>query len=211
MLIVAAAFRTSTALASAYGMAVTVAMSIDGLLAAFIAARWCWCKHKFWLIAPGLLLMGGLFVVDLFLIAACALKVLVGAWLPLAIAVVVFTLMTTWARGCQLLLASIQGDIPPLRPFITWLAGEDTQRTGRTAVYLVSHAGTVPRSLLSNLKHNKVQVRCCGPPCEVCWHCASARESRRCSTETSNTAYLGVPGVLQCNLFIVGQTESNKS
>jgi KUP system potassium uptake protein len=158
VLVVAAAFRTSTALASAYGMAVTVAMAIDGLLAGFIAARWCWRRHQYWLIAPGLVLMGGLLIVDLLLIAACALKFLSGAWLPLAIAVVVFTLMTTWAKGCELLLASIQGEIPPMRPFIAWLAGEDTQRTCRTAVYMVSHAGTVPRSLLSNLKHNKVQV-----------------------------------------------------
>ncbi len=157
-MVVAAAFRTSTALASAYGMAVTVAMAIDGLLAGYIAARWCWSRRRYWLIPPGLVLMGGFLVIDLLLIAACARKFLGGAWLPLAIAVVVFTIMTTWARGGELLLASIQGEIPPMRPFIAWLAGEDTQRTARTAVYMVSHASTVPRSLLSNLKHNRVQV-----------------------------------------------------
>jgi KUP system potassium uptake protein len=108
--------------------------------------------------APTLTLMGGLLTVDLLLIAACSLKFLDGAWFPLAVGVVVFVFMATWSRGSDLLLAHIKAETPAMRPFIAWLAAEELPRAGRTAIYAVSDVDTAPRSLLSNLKHNRVQV-----------------------------------------------------
>ena len=156
---VTAAFGTSASLAAAYGMSVTMTMAIDGLLTAFVSVRWFWHRGLYWPMAPMLTLMGSILTLDVLLIAACSLKFVQGAWFPLAVGLVLFVLMTTWSRGGDLLLASIQANAPAARPFIEWLAKEEMQRTERTAVYAVSDMGTVPRSLLSNLKHNRVQVR----------------------------------------------------
>ena len=156
---VTAAFGKSASLAAAYGMSVTMTMAIDGLLTSFVTVRWCWHHNLYWPMAPMMTLMSGILTLDVLLIAACSLKFVEGAWFPLVVGLVLFVLMTTWSRGGDLLLASIQDETPPARPFIAWLAKEEMQRTERTAVYAVSDMGTVPRSLLSNLKHNRVQVR----------------------------------------------------
>ena len=156
---VTAAFGTSASLASAYGMSVTLTMMIDGLLTAFVNLRWCYHKDRYWPVAPMLLLMGSLLTLDVLLIAACALKFVDGAWFPLVVGLVLFVFMSTWSRGADLLLASIQTETPQLQPFVAWLAGQDMQRAVRAAVFAVADAGNVPRALLSNLKHNRVQVR----------------------------------------------------
>ncbi len=114
-----------------------------------------------------LLLMGGLLALDVLLIAACAHKFLDGAWFPLAVGALVLFFMATWSRGSELLFASIRAETPAVRPFVATLAGEAMPRAARTAVYAVADADSAPRSLLSNLKHNCVQVhrRERGPIC----------------------------------------------
>ncbi len=122
------------------------------------AARRYWHNGLYWPMVPTIVLMGSLLTVDLLLIAACSLKFLDGAWFPLVVGVVVFIFMATWSRGSDLLLASIKAETPAMRPFIAWLAAEEMPRANRTAVYAVSDVDTAPRSLISNLKHNRVQV-----------------------------------------------------
>ena len=161
---VTAAFGKSASLAAAYGMSVTMTMAIDGLLTSFVTVRWCWHHNLYWPMAPMMTLMSGLLTVDFLLIAACSLKFVDGAWLPLAVGLVLFVLMSTWSRGGDLLLKTIQDETPPIGPFISWLAKEEMQRTERTAVFAVMDGGTVPRALLSNLKHNRVQVDRPGRP-----------------------------------------------
>ena len=158
VVIVTASFARSAALASAYGMSVTMTMAIDCLLTSFVATRWCWHHGTAAPVPPIVCLMGSLLVVDGLLITSCCLKFLDGAWFPLAVGVVCFTLTSTWARGSDLLHAAIRCDSPPVRPFVAWLAGEGLGRSPRTALFAVTEIGIVPRSLLSNLRHNRVQV-----------------------------------------------------
>jgi KUP system potassium uptake protein len=144
------AFRTSSNLTAAYGIAVTGAMFIDTcLLAVVLFSLWRWNR---WL-AGGLLFV--LFAVDTAYFAANLLKVPSGGWFPLAIGVIAFSLLTTWAKGRKLLHRQLkQGDIPiPL--FIRSAAGSAARVPG-TAVFMTSQADGVPHALLHNLKHNKV-------------------------------------------------------
>ncbi len=103
--------------------------------------------------------MGSLLALETLLIAACAHKFLDGAWFPLAVGALVLFVMATWSHGSELLLASIRAETPPVRPFVARLAAEEMPRANRTAVYAVADVESAPRSLLSNLKHNRVQVR----------------------------------------------------
>ncbi|HYW16266.1 MAG TPA: potassium transporter Kup [Allosphingosinicella sp.] len=144
------AFRTSSNLTAAYGIAVTGAMFIDTcLLAVVLFSLWKWNR---WL-AGGLLFV--LFAVDAAYFAANLLKVPSGGWFPLAIGFIIFTLLTTWAKGRKLLHRQLkQGDIPiPL--FIKSAAGSAARVPG-TAIFMTSQADGVPHALLHNLKHNKV-------------------------------------------------------
>ena len=143
-------FQTSSNLTAAYGIAVTGAMFIDTcLLAVVLFTLWGWKK---W-VAGALLAL--FFLVDTAYFAANLLKVPSGGWFPLAIGLVIFTLLTTWAKGRRLLTSQLkQGDIPiPL--FIKSAAGSAARVPG-TAVFMTSQADGVPHALLHNLKHNKV-------------------------------------------------------
>jgi KUP system potassium uptake protein len=143
-------FRNSDNLSAAYGIAVTGAMFIDTcLLAVVLFALWGWNK---WLAGAVLALF---FTVDAAYFAANLLKVPSGGWVPLAMGLVAFTLLTTWAKGRKLLHRQLkQGDIPiPL--FIKSAAGSAARVPG-TAVFMTSQADGVPHALLHNLKHNKV-------------------------------------------------------
>lgn len=144
------AFRTSSNLTAAYGIAVTGAMFIDTcLLAVVLFSLWRWNR---WL-AGGLLFV--LFAVDTAYFAANLLKVPSGGWFPLLIGFIIFTLLTTWAKGRKLLHRQLkQGDIPiPL--FIRSASGSAARVPG-TAIFMTSQADGVPHALLHNLKHNKV-------------------------------------------------------
>jgi KUP system potassium uptake protein len=151
VLLAVVGFGSSSALASAYGIAVTVTMLTTTLLTFFVL-RYDW-RYPL----PLAFASTGLFVaLDSVLVAACSLKFLQGGWFPLALGLALFTVMASWRRGRQLLIESIgQGD-PELLPFVQALAADHVNRARRTAVYAVASPNTVPQALLHNLKHNQV-------------------------------------------------------
>jgi KUP system potassium uptake protein len=144
-------FGSSSALAGAYGIAVTGAMLITTLLTYVVV------RHAWQLPAPLAFAATACFVVlDGVLLIGCAVKFLDGGWFPIALGLLLFVLMSTWQRGRGLALQSIRRDGLELAPFIASLAEQALPVVPRTAVYAVADAGTVPQALLHNLKHNQV-------------------------------------------------------
>lgn len=144
-------FRSSGNMAAAYGIAVTGDMVITSVLAAFVFSRalgWGWTR--------AVALFSIFLVVDLAFFAANVLKIADGGWFPLLAGFVIFTLMTTWKRGRQLLYKRMEGDALALEPFIESLGYSDTTRVPGTAVFMTPNPKGVPQALLHNLKHNKV-------------------------------------------------------
>jgi KUP system potassium uptake protein len=144
-------FGSSSALASAYGIAVTVTMLATTVLT-FIVVRHAW-KYPLPVAAGATVLFLG---VDAILVVACSLKFLQGGWFPLVLGLALFTVMASWRRGRELLVASISQGDPELLPFLQALALDEMPRAKRTAVYAVASQATVPQALLHNLKHNQV-------------------------------------------------------
>jgi KUP system potassium uptake protein len=147
-------FQSSDALASAYGFAVTGTMTITSMLAA-VVMRQVW--HWRWPIVVAVL--APLMTIDLALFSANALKIPSGGWFPLAIGVVVFTLMSTWRAGRRLVLARLAASSVPLSAFLAEGAPGAQARVSGVGVYLTTHTVEVPITLLNNLKHNKVLHR----------------------------------------------------
>jgi len=144
-------FGSSTALAGAYGIAVTVTMMITTALTYFVV-------RDGWRLPAPLALGATLFflAIDALLVAGCAVKFFDGGWFPLTLGLLLFGVMSTWARGRAQLVASIRSEGLALEPFIASLALQPLQRAQRTAVYAVADGETVPQALLHNLKHNQV-------------------------------------------------------
>ena len=143
-------FGTSNNLAAAYGIAVTGAMVIDGILIAVVViALWRWNAFASAALLIPFFLLGTLYF------AANLLKVPDGGWFPLLVAAVGFTLLTTWARGRKLMLSRMDEAALPTSVFIKSAAGSATRVPG-TAVFMTTSAEGVPHSLLHNLKHNTV-------------------------------------------------------
>jgi KUP system potassium uptake protein len=144
-------FRSSDALASAYGIAVATNMVITTLMT-FYVVRYAWKL-------PLIVCIGasGLFLcVDAIFFVANAVKVLEGGWFPLLIAVGVFTLMTTWKRGRRLMAVRLRDEAIELVPFLESIFLSPPLRVPGTAVFLSAEKGSTPFALLHNLKHNKV-------------------------------------------------------
>jgi len=142
-------FRSSSALAAAYGVAVTGTMLIDSLLLAVVMLlTWSWNRALTAACAVTFI------VVDLAFFTSNALKIPHGGWFPLVIAVVIFTLLTTWRTGRRLLIAQLREAALPVELFLHGL--RDVPRVPGTAVFLTSNAEGAPPALLHNLKHNKV-------------------------------------------------------
>jgi KUP system potassium uptake protein len=144
-------FGSSSALASAYGIAVTVTMFTTTLLTFFVL-RHEW-RYPLPLAAGA---TSAFLAMDLLLVIACSLKFVQGGWFPLALGLALFTVMASWRRGRELLLESIGQEDPELAPFLDALAADHVNRAQRTAVYAVASSRTVPQALLHNLKHNQV-------------------------------------------------------
>jgi KUP system potassium uptake protein len=144
-------FRSSDALAAAYGIAVSGTMLVTTVLLAEVARRrWGWGVPM----TCGVI--GAFLVVDLAFFSANSLKVIEGGWFPLLVGAVVFTLMSTWRRGRQLLLERTSEDNPPLAQFIAELDPAQMPRVRGTAIYLASRRDTLPYAMTDNLRHNKV-------------------------------------------------------
>jgi KUP system potassium uptake protein len=144
-------FRSSDNLAAAYGIAVTMAMMIDSVLIYVVMRRvWHWSRPIAVLIALPLL------AIDAALLSANLVKVPDGGWFPLLIGAAVFTLLTTWKKGRQILMERLDEDSMPLDLFIDSIGTSPPPRVPGTAVFLTSTANRVPHALLHNLKHNKV-------------------------------------------------------
>jgi KUP system potassium uptake protein len=144
-------FQSSTRLAAAYGIAVTSTMVITTIL--FYAVerrRWKWRR---W---PALLLCAVFLTVDVAFFGANLIKVAHGGWFPLVVALVVFTLMTTWKTGRRVLSDKMRRSTVPLRPFLQGLALEPVLRVPGISAFMYSNPHGVPPALLHNLKHNRV-------------------------------------------------------
>lgn len=144
-------FGSSKALGAAYGVAVTGTFMITTTIFTVIAvARWGWPLWK------GLLFFGVFFVMDAGLFGASLLKLLHGGWVPLAIAITLFTLMTTWKRGRDILRERLTDVSLPMDVFLDDLGQRARARVPGTAVFMTSESAGVPVVLLHHLKHNKV-------------------------------------------------------
>jgi KUP system potassium uptake protein len=145
-------FKTSDALAAAYGIAVTGTMVITAIMAFIVAWKvWNWSPQLAALvIAPFL-------VIDLTFLAANLLKVFEGGWMPLLVGGVLVVVMLTWRRGTAALSEKTRRADVPLATLLSSLEKRPAElRTPGTAVFLTSHPETAPTALLHNLKHNKV-------------------------------------------------------
>jgi KUP system potassium uptake protein len=144
-------FGSSTAMAAAYGIAVTVTMFTTTLLTFFVL------RHAWRYPLPLILASTGVFLgLDALLVIACSLKFVDGGWFPLLLGLALFTVMACWRRGRELLLESIGHEDPELMPFVQALGTDMVNRAHRTAVYAVANPTTVPQALMHNLKHNQV-------------------------------------------------------
>ena len=150
-LIMVLAFGNSTSLGAAYGIAVTGTFVITTIIYTVIAiTRWQWPLWK------GLLFFAVFFTLDGALFGASLLKFLHGGWVPLAVAVGLFTLMTTWKRGREILRDRLQDISLPLDIFLEDIGQRARTRVPGTAVFMTSESAGVPVVLLHHLKHNKV-------------------------------------------------------
>ncbi len=145
------AFQSSSNLAVAYGISVSATMLIDTLLLALVA-RMLWPRARY-----GILALCALFLlVDVGFVVANGIKLMQGAWFPVVLGIVLFTMMRTWRRGRELLREEMSKDGIQLATFLPGLMLAPPVRVPGTAVFLTPTPGVVPHALLHNLKHNKV-------------------------------------------------------
>jgi KUP system potassium uptake protein len=144
-------FKSSTNLASAYGIAVTLDMTITTVMTFFVL-RYGW-GYPLALCAAA---TGFFFVIDITFFASNLLKLFGGGWFPIVIGIFMFTLMLTWTQGRKLLSHKLRTDAIPLTDFLEGVFVSPPARADGTAVFLTSEPGITPNALLHNLKHNKV-------------------------------------------------------
>jgi KUP system potassium uptake protein len=143
-------FQSSGGLASAYGLAVTATMLIDTILVLVVACGlWHWPK-------PALLLLVLLALIDVAFLSATSLKIFDGGWFPLLIGVAVYTLFSTWRRGREYLRKRRREEAIEVDALLDSIVRGVSQRVPGTAVFFTGTPQLLPRSLLHNLKHNKV-------------------------------------------------------
>lgn len=151
VLAVVIGFGSSGKLTAAYGIAVCLTMLITTSLAFSVVRRdWHWPS---WL---AVIVFLPLFIIELSFLGGNATKIEQGGWFPLLFGAILFTLLTTWKRGRELLSTRMGGDGIPLQPFAESLCREPFPRVPSTAVFLSARSDMVPHALLHNLKHNMV-------------------------------------------------------
>jgi KUP system potassium uptake protein len=149
-LVLVLGFRTSSALGSAYGIAVTGTMAITTLLFYAVArARWRWSVARAGALAAVFLL------IELGFLGANVLKIARGGWVPLAIAGAMFLAMTTWRQGTRLLVRVVAHRSVPLERLFAEMDAGKPPRVPGTAVFLTAHVEGTPEILLHHLRHNK--------------------------------------------------------
>ena len=151
VIIATIAFQNSTAIATAYGIAVTGTMLITTILSYFVL-RYHW-KYPLWLVLGA---TSTFVLLDVLLLASCSVKFFKGGWFPIALAFVLLIVMWTWKQGRDILIRHIRDNDPTLKDFVKNIANNQINLIARTAVFLVSNPHTVPQALLHNLKHNQV-------------------------------------------------------
>ena len=151
VLVLVFAFRSSDALAAAYGIAVTGTFICTCVLAALVFRR-----QFGWSRPAALLVFGGFFAIDVVFFAANALKVPEGGWVPLVLGLALLLMMTSWKRGRDLLFARWKQDSLLLASFLGRLPQSRTVRVPGMAIFMTGNPDYVPAALLHNLKHNKV-------------------------------------------------------
>jgi KUP system potassium uptake protein len=154
VVVVCVGFGSSSALATAYGIAVTGTMLITTVLSFFIVYyRW---HFPLWVALLSTCIFG---VLDILLLCSASMKFMQGGWFPVTLSALVLILMTTWKKGRMVLFQTISQNDPKLQDFIQHINRENLPRADRTAIYMVSNPTTVPQALLHNLKHNQVLHR----------------------------------------------------
>lgn len=144
-------FGSSSKLAAAYGIAVTIDMLITTTMTFFVI-RYGW-RYPWSLSAAA---TGFFFLVDFTYFSANVIKVFDGGWFPVVIGGVMFMIMMTWKQGRRLMAERLREDAIDLKSFLDAVFVSPPTRVGGTAVFLVSEQGLTPNALLHNLKHNKV-------------------------------------------------------
>ena len=144
-------FRSSSALAAAYGIAVTGTMIITTILLSVVAAeRWKWPK-------PAVFAVAAIFLaIDVSLFGANLVKLLHGGWLPLVIGALLFTLMTTWKTGRRLVADRLTARAFPLEDFMAAVSQTPPTRVSGTAVFMTAQPRGTPPALAHNLRYNKI-------------------------------------------------------
>ena len=151
VLLLVALFRSSSALASAYGIAVSGTMVVTGMMAFIVIWRmWHWSPFA----AAALILP--FIVIDMTFLSANMLKVIEGGWVPLALGGVIMLVMYTWRRGSRLLFEKTRRLETPLDDLVRMLERKPPQRVPGTAVFLTSDPKSAPTALLHSLKHYRV-------------------------------------------------------
>ena len=151
VLILIVFFRSSSALASAYGIAVTGTMVVTALMAIVVIAKvWRWG------LVAAVAVMGPFLILDLIFLSANMLKVLEGGWMPLALGVALMVVMYSWRRGSSELFRKTRKLEIPLRSLVRSLEAKPPMRVPGTAVFLTSDPESTPTALLHSLKHYKV-------------------------------------------------------
>jgi KUP system potassium uptake protein len=150
-IILVLSFRSSSNLAAAYGIAVTMTMLITTLLAFVVAwRRWKW---PLWAALSVTVLF---LIVDLAFFGANIVKIRQGGWFPLVVGAFVYLLMSTWKRGRHILAERLQRDAFPFAQFVATVRPDSPPRVPGTAVFMARDSEATPAALLHNLKHNKV-------------------------------------------------------
>ena len=150
-IIIVLGFRSSSALAAAYGIAVSLTMIITAVLLHVVATR----RWK-WPLPVALLITGTFLLIDIAFLGANLLKFLQGGWLPLAIAIGIYTMMTTWKTGRRILAERLTARAIPLDEFMAGVDAHPPVRVPGTSVFMTAQPRGTPSALAHNLRHNKV-------------------------------------------------------
>ncbi len=151
VMLLVAIFKSSSALASAYGIAVTGTMVVTAMMGFVVIWKvWKWSP------LAAAALIGPFLLLDLIFLSANLLKVVEGGWVPLALGGMVMVVMYTWRRGSRLLFEKTQKNELPLKDLVSMLEKRPPQRVPGTAVFLTAHPDNAPTALMHSLKHYKV-------------------------------------------------------